>query len=56
LDKGKKYIAKIHTDDDKAQTRTKVAVTEKVVNQKDVLKFRLKASGGIAIQFKFIKK
>jgi alpha-glucosidase len=56
LDKGKKYIAKIHTDDDKVQTRTKVAVTEKVVNQKDVLRFQLKASGGIAIQFKSIKK
>ncbi|MDR2683215.1 MAG: glycoside hydrolase family 97 protein [Dysgonamonadaceae bacterium] len=56
LDKGEKYIAKIYTDDDKVQTNTKVAVTEKVVSQKDVLRFQLKASGGVAIQFESIKK
>jgi alpha-glucosidase len=55
LDKGEKYIAKIYTDDDKVQTNTKVAVTEKAVSQKDVLRFQLKASGGAAIQLR-IKK
>jgi alpha-glucosidase len=52
LDKGGKYIAKIYTDDDKTETRTKVAITEKVVNQKDILKFRLQASGGVAMIIK----
>lgn len=35
--------------DDKVQTRTKVAIAEKVVSQKDILKFQLKASGGCAV-------
>jgi alpha-glucosidase len=52
LDSDKRYIAKIYTDDDKAETRTKVAVTEKVVRQKDILKFKLKEKGGAAIQLK----
>ncbi|MDR2683304.1 MAG: glycoside hydrolase family 97 protein [Dysgonamonadaceae bacterium] len=52
LDKGKKYIAKIYTDDDKIEIRTKVATTEKAVSPKDVLKFQLKASGGVAIQLR----
>ncbi|MDR1526644.1 MAG: glycoside hydrolase family 97 C-terminal domain-containing protein, partial [Dysgonamonadaceae bacterium] len=52
LDKGQKYIAKIYTDDDKIETRTKVAVSEKVVSQKGVLRFQLKASGGAAIQLR----
>lgn len=52
LEKGKKYTAKIYTDDDKVQTRTKVAIAEKVVSQKDLLKFQLKASGGAAIQLR----
>ncbi|MDR2130317.1 MAG: glycoside hydrolase family 97 protein [Odoribacteraceae bacterium] len=52
LDKGGKYVAKIYADDDKTATRTKVAITEKVVNQKDILKFRLQASGGVAMIIK----
>jgi alpha-glucosidase len=55
LDKGKKYVAKIYTDDDRVQTNTKVAVTEKAVSQKEVLRFQLKAGGGAAIQLR-IKK
>jgi alpha-glucosidase len=50
LDSGKRYRAKIYADDEKVETRTKVAVTEKSVRQKDVLKFQLKAGGGVAIQ------
>ncbi|MDR0370229.1 MAG: glycoside hydrolase family 97 protein [Prevotellaceae bacterium] len=52
LDKGKKYIATIYTDDDTISTQTKVAVTGKVVSTEDALKFQLKASGGAAIQLR----
>jgi alpha-glucosidase len=50
----KKYIAKIYTDDDNVPSKTKVAVTEKAVSQKDVLKFQLKASGGAAIHLRIM--
>jgi alpha-glucosidase len=49
LDKGKKYIANIYTDDDAMQTRTNVRVTRVIVDSKSVLPFQLKASGGCAI-------
>ncbi|MDR2814050.1 MAG: glycoside hydrolase family 97 protein [Prevotellaceae bacterium] len=52
LEKGKRYAAKIYTDDENVKTRTRVAITEKVATQKDVLNFRLKASGGVAIQLR----
>ena len=56
LDKGKKYKVKMFQDDDKIQTRTKVSVTEKNIKAGDVLKFDLKASGGVALIITEIKK
>jgi alpha-glucosidase len=52
LDKRKQYRATIYTDDETVGTRTKVAITRKVVDQRDTLQFQLQASGGAAIQLK----
>ncbi len=49
LDSGKKYVANTYTDDDTVQTRTNVRVTRVIVDNKSVLPFQLKASGGCAI-------
>jgi alpha-glucosidase len=54
LEKGKKYTARIYTDDDSVQTKTNVAVSQKTVIQKDMLKFKLKGKGGVAIQLRTI--
>ena len=51
LDKGKKYVANIYTDDDTKNTRTKVRVTRVVVDSNSVLYFNLKPSGGSAVHF-----
>lgn len=51
LPTGKDYIAEIYTDGDKTiPTRTKVKVSTFRVNDKSVLNFQLKASGGCAIR------
>jgi alpha-glucosidase len=50
LERGKRYSAQIYADDEKVATRTKVAIAEKVVDQKEILNFHLKASGGVAIR------
>lgn len=51
LDKGKDYIAEIYEDGDESiATKTKVSVSQKKVKSKDVLKFALKPSGGVAIR------
>ena len=47
----KKYVANIYTDDDKANTKTKVRVTRLIVNNTSALHFRLKVSGGAAVHF-----
>lgn len=52
LDANRKYTATVYTDDDKVETRTKVAVSSSTVDSKTVLKFSLKASGGCAIYLK----
>jgi alpha-glucosidase len=52
LEKEKKYTAKIYTDDESVQTKTKVAISQKNVTRKDILKFKLKEKGGAAIQLK----
>ncbi|MDR0713393.1 MAG: glycoside hydrolase family 97 catalytic domain-containing protein, partial [Bacteroidales bacterium] len=52
LEKEKKYTTKIYTDDESVQTKTKVAVSQKTVTQKDILKFKLKEKGGAAIQLR----
>jgi alpha-glucosidase len=51
LEKGKTYTAHIYQDDDSIKTRTKVNVSVKKSKLGDILKFDLKASGGVAVQF-----
>ncbi len=55
LEKGKRYIVKSFQDDDSIQTRTKVAVKEQKVKGGDVLTFKLKASGGVALIISEVK-
>lgn len=50
LTPGQKYIAEIYTDDDKADTATKVGISTHKVTSKDKLKFDLKPRGGVAIR------
>lgn len=50
LEPGKKYAATIYTDGgEKVKTRTHVAVTDKSVTSKTVLKFELLPRGGVAM-------
>ncbi|WP_316799770.1 glycoside hydrolase family 97 protein [Pedobacter frigidisoli] len=49
LPKGKRYTAKIFSDDDSIHTQTKVAVNSMTVNASTVLSVHLKPSGGLAI-------
>ncbi len=51
LDKDKKYLASIYTDDDKIKTKTKVRVTRLIVDSASTFHFQLKASGGCAVHF-----
>lgn len=51
LEKEKKYIANIYTDDDSIETRTKVRVSRVIVNSNSILNFQLKPSGGCAVHF-----
>lgn len=56
LEKGRKYEVEIYADGDpKIPTRTKVSVTKKKVSGGDVLKFKLKPSGGVALRFSPLK-
>jgi len=49
LQKGKKYLATIYTDDDKATTKTKVKVETKKIDATTILNVNLLPSGGQAI-------
>lgn len=50
LTAGKKYKAEIYTDGgEKVKTKTHVAVSSKIVSDKDILKFDIKSRGGVAI-------
>ena len=51
LDRDKKYVAHIYTDDVKINTKTKVKITRLIVNSKNNLSFKLNNSGGCAIHF-----
>ena len=51
LDKGKKYVASIYTDDDAVKTKTHVRVSKYIVNGDSILNFSVKASGGVAMHF-----
>ncbi len=46
---GQKYEANIYSDDDKADTKTKVRVDKKIITSKTIVNVMLKASGGQAI-------
>ncbi|GHU79964.1 hypothetical protein FACS1894145_5300 [Bacteroidia bacterium] len=49
LEPGKKYVARIYTDDDKIQTSTRVKITSRPVDSTAVLSFSLKEKGGCVI-------
>jgi alpha-glucosidase len=49
LEKGKKYIAKIYSDDSTATTATKVKVEQIKVNASSILNVKLLPSGGQSI-------
>lgn len=49
LTSNQKYVANIYTDDETVNTRTKVRLTQLIVDKQSVLKFKLKASGGCAV-------
>lgn len=50
LEPGAKYVAEIYTDDEKAGTRTQVAISTKKVKSTDTLRFDLKPRGGVALK------
>lgn len=52
LPAGKTYLATIYSDDDKADTKTKVGIRKVTVTSRTVLQGKLKASGGQAIWLK----
>lgn len=49
LQTGQRYIASIYTDDDNAETVTKVKVTRLIVDSTTILQFQLKERGGCTI-------
>lgn len=49
LQEGKKYVAHIYTDDANVETKTKVRITQVLVDASTVLQFRLQPSGGCAV-------
>lgn len=49
LSQKQKYLAKIFTDNDNANTKTKVGISTFIVTAKSVLNFVLKARGGAAV-------
>lgn len=52
LSKDTSYIAEIYEDGDSTiTTRTKIKITNRIVNNNDVFDFNLKQSGGVAIRF-----
>lgn len=55
LSKGKSYIAKIYSDNDKVNTATKVGIETKKITRSTVLNVQLKPSGGQAIWLKEIE-
>ncbi len=55
LEKGKKYMASVYSDDLSLTTRTKVAMTRKVVESNQTLEMVMPAKGGQAIWFTPVK-
>ncbi|MEQ8554127.1 MAG: glycoside hydrolase family 97 N-terminal domain-containing protein [Cyclobacteriaceae bacterium] len=52
LDQGDKYLATIYSDDASVATITKVKIKEQEVSAKDILKFDVKKSNGLAIHIR----
>ncbi|WP_299669123.1 glycoside hydrolase family 97 protein [uncultured Polaribacter sp.] len=50
LEKGKKYMAKVYTDDETIQTRTHVKIEELELDRKSILNLKVKANNGFAVQ------
>ncbi len=50
LEKGKKYMAKVYTDDETIQTRTHVKIEELELDRKSILNLKVKANNGFAMQ------
>ncbi|MDE6143239.1 MAG: glycoside hydrolase family 97 catalytic domain-containing protein, partial [Muribaculaceae bacterium] len=49
LPEGRKFTARIYSDDSKAATATKVGCTTRTVSSKDAISFKLQPKGGVAI-------
>ncbi|HPC64724.1 MAG TPA: glycoside hydrolase family 97 catalytic domain-containing protein [Anaerohalosphaeraceae bacterium] len=54
LDENKKYTASIYSDDESAQTKTKIGIDRRPVNSKTVLEAPLVAGGGQAVWIKLL--
>lgn len=50
LEKGKKYMAKVYTDDETIKTRTHVKIEELELDSKTILNLEVKSNNGFAIQ------
>ena len=55
LKEGEKYIAKVYTDDETVNTRTKVKIEELELESNSVLKLEIKPNNGFAMQISLIK-
>lgn len=56
LDPDKTYLAKVYTDDDKIETKTKVRCARFIVKGNQIMKFNFKPSGGAAVHFIPVEK
>ena len=56
LKEGEKYIAKVYTDDETVNTRTKVKIEELELNRGSILKLEIKPNNGFAMQISLVGK
>ena len=54
LKEGEKYIAKVYTDDETVNTRTKVKIEELELNRGSILKLEIKPNNGFAMQISLV--
>ena len=54
LKEGEKYIAKVYTDDETVNTRTKVKIEELELNRNSILKLEIKPNNGFAMQISLV--
>ena len=55
LEEGTNYSAKIYTDDETVNTRTRVKIQEKQLNAKDSVNLKVKANNGFAMHIQLVK-